>query len=146
MDSPSSNENKNFTYTDAELKSIQYKNFFFRLRENDCKWMNILFLLFTLVQIIFIQRISFSSIVSIIIVVYCGYTIHLYRKLGDINNDKDRRDERLSLYDRMLLLWRLYKMLILLILIDIGLMYLIRGKEIFDTASSENKYERKYFS
>ena len=123
----------------------QYKNFFFIIRENDYKWMNILFLFFTFTHLIFIQRISYSSILSIIIIIYCSFNIHLFRKLTEIVNDTEQNELKLNLYANILTMWKYYKILVIIVVFDIVQIFLRRGTEIFNMAVAINLYERIFF-
>ena len=123
----------------------QYKNFFFIIRENDYKWMNILFLFFTFTHLIFIQRISYSSILSIIIIIYCSFNIHLFRKLKEIVNDTEQNELKLNLYANILTMWKYYKILFIIVVFDIVQIFLRRGTEIFNMAVAINLYERIFF-
>jgi len=123
----------------------QYKNFFFIIRENDYKWMNILFLFFTFTHLIFIQRISYSSILSIIIIIYCSFNIHLFRKLKEIVNDTEQNELKLNLYANILTMWKYYKILVIIVVFDIVQIFLRRGTEIFNMAVAINLYERIFF-
>ena len=132
-------------YTDFDIKNMQFKYLFFRNKENDFKWISILFLFFTIVHVTFIQRISYSSIVSLIILFYCSYNVHLLRCLNEIVNDKDQGENRLSLYQKIIMLRKYYNYLFAIVIGDIIANYLCYGKEIFTMANNENKFERIFF-
>ncbi len=137
----------NYSEIDIRARAHQSKKVFFKLKENDFKWINILFLLFTFIQICFLQRISYSSLISILIVIYCSYTIYLLITLNDFTNEREREQNeiRMMIYNLLLKMWRYYKPLFVIVIIDIIAINLWKGKEIINMIVSENIYEQIFF-